>query len=503
VLFIHCAAENCVKPLVWMIGIFLIGFLLNPAVGKEETELDTTDVPEEYRDIGDSTADLPAMLKQRRIRALVTYNQVHYFNINGQEHGFEYELLKEYEKYLNKNISSKEIQLQIMFIPVSFEQLIPALLAGQGDIAAAGLTITEDRQRQVSFSTPYIPEVAEIIVAHKDAKALDSLDDLAGESVYVLRASSYAQHLATLHEDLQSEAKQPIKIIEADPYLQEGDILEMVNAGILDYTVVDNHIAEIWASVLPEITLYPQLEIHSGGAIAWAVRPDNPKLLKNINTFLEKHKKGSLLGNVLFERYFENTQWIKNPISEKERRKSNTVIDLFKKYGAQYGFDWLILMAQAYQESGLDHDTVSSAGAIGIMQLLPRTAADPNVGIKNIRDLEKNIHAGVKYLHFLRERYFSDPAIAPDAQVHFAHAAYNAGPARVREMRKLAAKMGLDPNRWYFNTERAALRIVGQETVRYVANIQKYYVAYTLALEKNLKRKAARQELKERSGDKE
>ena len=148
------------------------------------------------------------------------------------------------------------------------------------------------------------------------------------------------------------------------------------------------------------------------------------------------------------------------------------------KYADRYDFDQLAIAAQAYQESGLDHGAKSSAGAIGIMQILPGTAKDPNVNIPDYDKLEPNIHAGTKYMAFLRDRYFSGPEFDAENRFAFSWAAYNAGPAKVRSMRKRAEKMNLDPNKWFGHVEFAALAIVGQETVRYVNNIFKYYIAY-------------------------
>jgi membrane-bound lytic murein transglycosylase MltF len=112
--------------------------------------------------------------------------------------------------------------------------------------------------------------------------------------------------------------------------------------------------------------------------------------------------------------------------------------------------------------------------------MLPSTARDPNVNIPDIHKVENNVQAGAKYLAFLRERYFSDADIEPQARMEFVWAAYNAGPARVAQMRTLAKKMGLDPNRWFGHVEVAAGRIVGRETVKYVADIKKYLIAYRL-----------------------
>ncbi len=193
------------------------------------------------------------------------------------------------------------------------------------------------------------------------------------------------------------------------------------------------------------------------------------------------------MGNILFKRYYKNSKFIKNPLTEKEREKLIQVISLFKKYALNYGFDYLAVAAQAYQESGLDNSKRSHAGAVGIMQLLPRTASGKNVNIKNIKKLENNIHAGVKYLNFIRMRYFNDPAIKPTARVDFAWAAYNAGPARINQMRKTAAKRGFDPNRWFFNVEKIAAEKIGRETVDYVANINKYFIAYKLLYDTDAK----------------
>jgi len=184
------------------------------------------------------------------------------------------------------------------------------------------------------------------------------------------------------------------------------------------------------------------------------------------------------MGNMLFKRYLKNTKWVEHALSSTEIAKFNATIDLFRIYGEQYGFDHLMLAALAYQESRLDQSVRSSAGAVGVMQLLPSTASDPNVGIANIEELEPNIHAGTKYLRFLQDRYFKDEAMSEVNKTLFTFAAYNAGPARVRGLRRKAEAAGLDPNVWFNNVEVIASREIGRETVQYVSNIYKYYIAY-------------------------
>lgn len=190
------------------------------------------------------------------------------------------------------------------------------------------------------------------------------------------------------------------------------------------------------------------------------------------------------MGNILFTRYYKNTKWIKNPVSPKERRKLEFYRKLFVKYGKRYNFTWYMIAAQAYQESQLNPNKKSPSGAIGIMQVLPKTASDKKINIRNIRNVENNIHAGVKYLDYLRKTYFSSKKIGPLDRVFFSWAAYNAGPNKINRLRKLASKRGLNPNRWFYNVEEIASEKIGRETVEYVSNITKYYIAYKLYYEK-------------------
>ena len=429
------------------------------------------------------TGDLPEIRKRRFLRVLVTYSKTNFFLMKGVPHGFEYEMLRQYEKFLNKGKGRRSLQTQLVFIPVPFDQLIPALLEGRGDIVASGLTNTPDRRKQVTFTTPYLPKIDEIVVSHKATKGLNDLIDLSGRRVAVVRASSYVDSLKSLNSQLRAQKRKPVNIFQVSENLEAEDVLELVNAGVLKVTVVDRHIAELWSGVLTNLALHTNLKASKGGQIAWAVRPNNPDLRKSLNRFIKGNKKGTLIGNILFKRYYQNREWIKNPLEKQERKKLEGFIRLFKEYGNQYGFDWLAIAAQAYQESEFNHNAKSSAGAVGIMQMLPSTAASKAVNIPNIQPLENNIHAGVKYLAWIRDRYFSGPEISPEDRIDFSFAAYNAGPGAIQKMRRKAKTMGLNPNKWFYNVELAALKYIGQEPVRYVANIHKYYVAYSMISE--------------------
>ena len=314
------------------------------------------------------------------------------------------------------------------------------------------------------------------------------MKDLSGQEVYVRPGSSYVTHLKALNDRFAEEGSAQASVLEGDPDLTTEDILQLVNAGVLNMTVADEHIARAWAQVLPDMVIH-DVAVHEGGNLGWAIRKNSPQLKKSIDKFVAANRKGTLLGNILFKRYYKNAEWISDPTKSGGISRLDQMADVFQKYGDQYSFDWLALAAQGYQESTLDHSKRSPAGAVGVMQLLPSTAADKNVGIPNISKLDDNIHAGAKYLDFLRERYFNDSSISDEARVDFALAAYNAGPARVAQLRTKAEGRGLDPNRWFGHVEHVAAEVIGRETVEYVANINKYYVAYKLMLERQANRR--------------
>lgn len=428
------------------------------------------------------TGDLPALKKRHLIRVATTYSQTNFFVVEGRPRGFEYSLIKEYETWLNRKIPRKKgLRVELLVQPLANNDLIPSILEGRADIAAAGLTITRQRSAQVAFTIPYLTGIDELVVTNRKSKGIKTLDDLANRQILVRRSSSYYQSLLRLNARLEKKGLKPVRILPADENLVTEDILEMVNAGIAKITVVDSHLANLWAQVLPNITVHRKLILRRGGKLAWIVRKQNPKLLASLNRFLKHHRKGTLKGNIYFKRYFKNTKWIKNPLDPKASRRLQRYARWFKKYSRRYKIDWVLAAALAYQESRLDNSVRSAAGAIGLMQLLPSLGKDHRIQINHLERPENNIHAGIKYLALLRDTYFNDPKLKPIERVRFALASYNAGPNRINGLRRRAAKMGYDPNRWFFNVEVVAQRYVGRETVRYVRNIHKYYVAYKLS----------------------
>lgn len=333
--------------------------------------------------------------------------------------------------------------------------------------------------------------IDEVLVTHKAVAPIRDVAELTGLSVFIRPSSSYHESLLTLNQGLLSQGKRPVKIVRADENLETEDILELVNSGAIARTVCDSHIASTWAKILTDIRVHAGVSVRQGAHIAWAIRKNSPVLKGSLDRFVKTHRKGTRLGNIYFTRYYENSTWIKNPLDGNAGKRLAVYTPLFKEFAARYGFDWRLIGAMAFQESGFDQLKVSPRGAVGVMQVRPQTAADPKIGIPDVSSAENNIHASVKYLNFLRDHYFDDTAIRPRDQVRFSLAAYNAGPVKIRRARKMTRDMQLDPNRWFRNVEIAMLKIVGQETVRYVSNINKYYVIYRNAIERVERREAA------------
>lgn len=421
--------------------------------------------------------DFDGMAERRVIRALVVYSRMLYFLDGAEQHGVTYDTLKEFENVINKQLDTKALKIHVAFIPVTRDQLQPALLQGRGDIAAANLTST--KLESVEFSDPFLTGIRDLVVTSAAAGPIASLDDLAGKEIHVRKSSGYYQGLNRLNEQFKTEGKPLIKVTPVDEVLEDEDILEMVNAGLIRTTVVKSHIAEFWAKVFDNITVHNELAVNTGGEIAWAFRKDSPKLAAVVNAFVKDHKMGTSFGNQMLQRYLKNVSYVKNSTTEEEMRKFRALVALFQRYGKEYDFDYLMLTAQAFQESRLDQSVRSAAGAVGVMQIKPSTAADPIIGIKDVEtNADSNVHAGVKYLRFVVNEYFKDAKMDNTNKLLFAFASYNAGPNRIAKLRKQAEAQGLDPNLWFRNVEYVAAKEIGQETVQYVSNIYKYYLAY-------------------------
>lgn len=405
------------------------------------------------------------------------------FGYDGAEQrGLAVDAMHELEAHLRKDLGART--LTVALAPLPRDHLIDALVEGRVDMLAANLTITPERAARVAFTDPLYEGVSEIVVTGPAPPPVETLDDLAEAGLHVRRSSSYFESLEALNASRVAAGREPIPIHEADENLEDHDLLQLAVAGVIPAVVLDSHKAALWSQVFEELAFHFDLPVAESGEIAWAVRQDATALRDALNGFVKGAKKGTLLGNMLIKRYYGDVERVRHAMAPGEDEKLASVIDLICRHAQDYDFDTLLIAAQAYQESGLDQSKRSRAGAVGVMQVLPSTARDPNVGIPDIQLVDRNIEAGVKYLRFVRDRYFSDDGVTPFDRTLFPFAAYNAGPANVAKARARAEKMGLDPDVWFGNVELAAAKAISREPVVYVRNILKYYVTYRLYAER-------------------
>ena len=435
--------------------------------------------------------DLDTMVERRAIRVLTVYGPGRFFLRDGPR-GTVQEYADKLQKVVNEAFKTGLLTVQVPVIPVARDQLFPALQAGYGDIVMAGTTVTDNRQVGVDFTNPVSKPLKEVLITGPSAPRLGSLADLSDQTVYLRLSSSYAESVRKLSQTLVEQGQAPIRIEAVDESLEDEDLIEMVDTGLLPWAVVDDYKPQMWREVFTRVTVRDDLVLREGARLAWAIRPDSPKLKTFLDTFLKENREGTLFGNIIRNRYIRDFNWTENAMGATELSRYHKLSALFRKYGTDYGMDPTLLAAQGFQESRLDQSVRSPVGAIGVMQLLPSTAKDKNVAIPNIDELEPNIEAGAKYMAFLKERYFSGPELDDLNGSLLALASYNAGPGRIRRLRREAAERGYDHNLWFDNVEVIVAEQVGRETVQYVSNIFKYYLTYRWINTADAERAAAR-----------
>jgi membrane-bound lytic murein transglycosylase MltF len=436
------------------------------------------------------TGDLDGMLKRRRIRVLTTYSKTHYFIDKGQQRGVAYDAFKEFENVLNKKYKTGNLPVYVVFVPVSRDELSQALIDGRGDLAFASIVVTPERQKLVDFTIPTNSGVSEVVVTGPKSPTISTLDDLAGKEVYVRPASFYHESLVRLNEDFKKRGKTPVVLKPAPDNLEDEDLLEMLNAGLVKAVVVHSHIAEIWKQVFPNIVPQQDVAVSKDHDIAVAMRKNSPRLKAELDGFIKTHGRGTAFGNILFAKYMKSSKYLKGATNDADMKRFNDIVALFRKYSEKYNLDFLLMAAQGYQESRLDQNVKSQVGAVGVMQVMPATGKE--LGVGDITKLEPNIHAGVKYMRFMIDQYYAKEPMDQLNKGLFTFASYNAGPGRVRQLRREAEKQGLNPNVWFNNVERIASARIGRETVTYVSNIYKYYIAYKLVMEEMQEKQKAK-----------
>jgi membrane-bound lytic murein transglycosylase MltF len=437
--------------------------------------------------------DWDAIFERGIIRVAVPYSRTLYFNDRGTHMGLTAEIIREFEQWLKKKYKARSRPITVLAMPTTRDRLLSNLSLGYAEVAAGNLTITMERLKSVDFTLPVRSNISEIVVMNKADPALSNLDELAGLQVHVRKTSSYYESLRALNERFRQTGRPQMNLTLVPDELEDEDMMEMLAAGLLRLIVVDDWKAKLWAEILPNIQLRPELALRIGANIGWAVRKDTPKLKALLDEFVTQHLKGTQMAAIHLASYQRRFKAVRNSTAAHEWKKFEDTIAFFEKYGQQYGFDHLMLAAQGYQESRLNQQARSGVGAIGIMQLMPATGKE--LGVGDIMKAEPNVHGGTKYMRLLFDRYFKDANFDEQNRTLFAFASYNAGPNRIVKTRAEAKDYGLDPNKWFNNVEIVASKRVGQETVQYVRNIYKYYTAYRLQLDALFAQGAARQRI--------
>jgi membrane-bound lytic murein transglycosylase MltF len=440
--------------------------------------------------------DLDEMDQRRVVRALVTFNRASFFFDNGRPRGMTYDALVDFEKFLNRKLHPKDTtgkeKINVVLIPTTFGKAAADLQNGNGDLIAAAVYITETRKKIFDF-VPLASSMHDTVVAGPDAPPLANLEDLSGKQVYLFKNSVSWENLTELNKKLSAAKKLTINLIAADGNLERDDLVEMAHVGLVQYTVTPSLTAQLWKNVFTDLKIYEDFPVTNKTDAGWAVRKDSPKLRVMLEEFASTHREGTAYFAQLANTYLKNGRFIKNNENAESVKRFNQMKGLFQKYAGEYQFPWMLIAAEAYQESGLNQGAKSSVGAIGVMQVMPATAASSPVNIPDVTKVDPNIHAGVKLLKFIRDDYFKNDPMDPLNKTLMTLAAYNAGPGRIKQCRQLAADIGLNPNVWFKNVEYAVAKKVGAETVGYVSNIYKYYLGWKLITE----REAARTQLKQ------
>ena len=436
------------------------------------------------------TGDIDGMRQRRYIRAIVIYNKTNFFYDGPRTRGIAYDALTEFGKFLNKKLETGQEPIHIVFIPVTREEAIKRMQEGRGDIAVGNIPIVAELEKIVDFSDPVRDHAQQLVVAGPAGDQINIIDDLGGKAIYIRKFSRYWTTLERLNEKLKREGKPTVILREADPALEDEDIINMVAVGQVPMTITDDLTAGLWSKVFPDLKIYDEMPLVTDDRMGWAVQNGAKNFLTLINEFVKDHKVGTIFGNTVLANYLQTTKWAKNNTAPQEMEKYRAAVVFFKKYADEDGFDWRLIVAQAYQESQLDQSVISPAGAVGVMQIKPSTAAGDPINIQDVdKDLENNIRAGTKYLDYITKRYFSDAKMTSTDRALFAFASYNAGPAKIAKLRETAKLEGLDPDKWFGNVELVAAREIGTETVTYVSNIYKYYIGYKIASETESNRK--------------
>ena len=463
-----------------MLRLAVLLLFAQPAPAPVDADLSNLEVALTRHTRDRYVADLDDIKRRGVLRVLTRNSSSTYFISRGEQRGFQFELMQALADELG-------VRLAIV-VPPSRDELIQALLAGEGDLIAAGMSISPDRAEKVRF-TQTVYTASRVFVTHRHTvKVVESVQDLAQFDIHVsLRSTTYAGVKAA-----ERLAGAPFRIFDTGGDVEREEILERVSAGVYESTVVDESL--LLLAQASGLEVEARLPLGEPKPKGWAVHPAAPELAAFADDFVRRHKRSGLI-RMMYARYMKPSSKFAARARDLEYRadaegKISPYDDLFKAASKETGIDWRLLAARAYQESHWDPKAASRWGAVGLMQVLPSTAK--RVGVSHhLDDPRNNVFAGARYLRRLC-RVFEEDGVAKRQQMRFALAAYNAGLGHIMDARQLAELTGKDRNRWFHNVAEA-LKLKqdrkwhektrygyarAEETVTYVSRIQSRYDVY-------------------------
>jgi len=430
--------------------------------------------PENWEQESSGARDLAAIRSGGTLRVLVNQSRNSSGEIKGEPIGVEYRRLRAFEQYLNDSAPGRK-PLTVKFIPKAKDQLLGALQRGEGDLVAPGEVLLARDGQNVSPSLPWKADVPLVLVTKQGNRKFVRLEQLAGRTITLPAGSAAGEAVRKVNERLAQKRLAPLVLEWTDSSLAVEDVLEMVQAGIFNYTVVEQPIAERWAKVFTKLRVDRHLVLDNSEPMTWYVRRDAPMLQASVNRFLKDYRAPADQ-DVAFQRLYRRAYQVRNPLVVPDRKRLEAVRPTLQRYAEQSKVDWLALAAVAFKESNLDAGARGAGGATGLMQITPASARA--VGVNTVHQKENNVQPASRYMAMLRKRFFSSPRINERDRMAFVLAAYNAGPERVQSLRAEAKRQGLNPNQWFFQVERVAAEQLGMGVVNYVSSVNKYYLAY-------------------------
>jgi len=423
------------------------------------------------------------MIQRGEIRIAVPYDRTIYINDKGTPRGLSVEIAKGLAKWINAKyaIQLKGKAVSVKLLPTINSQLLNTVPAGQADIAIGNIGLYEPIANSQALIVNHASKVEqEVLVTGPSSPPVEKLIDLSGQTVYGSRNTNFHTTLSAVNKELKQAGKLPVNLISPLGDLDDEDLLEMLNAGLISYVIVGDWKYRLWQSIYKNIVAHEDLSAKDAGWVGWVVRSNNRDLNDDLFAFYQSDDFENSRRAFRQEDYKEHLKGLKDPIDKTAWARFESMRPLFDRFGAEYKLNPLFIASLGFQETLLNQNAVSAVGAIGVMQLMPTTGM--SLGVGDIHLLEPNIHAGADYMNQLISKYFPDAHFDGNNRSLFAVASYNIGPNNVAKARDQARQLGFDPDQWFGNVEFIATERMGYEPMIYVRNVYKYYMSYRLKL---------------------